>query len=78
MKLPLYSSLVLLLAWILRAIRMIGDRDYEHLKFHLWFDADLKARGMRVVNVTKREDFGKISHGEFIGQLEELQREASR
>lgn len=56
MKLPLYSSLVLMLAWILCAIRMIGDRDYEHLKFHLWFEADVKARGMRFVNVTQRDD----------------------
>jgi hypothetical protein len=56
MKLPLCSSLVLLLAWILRAFRIIGDRDYEHLKFHLWFVADLRARGMKLVNVTQRHD----------------------
>ncbi len=57
MKLPIRSSLVLLLAWFLRAIRMIGIRDYEHFKFHLWYDADLKARGMKA---TKREDLKEI------------------
>jgi hypothetical protein len=62
--------MVVLLAWALRAVRMIGTPDYEHLKFNLWLEADLKARGMKVVNVTKRDR-------ETVGQLEDLQ-EAAR
>lgn len=56
MKLPFRSRMLVLLAWVLRAIRMIGTSDYEHLKFSLWFDADLKAQGIKMVNVTKREE----------------------
>lgn len=69
MKLPFRARMVILVAWVLRAIRMIGTRDYEHLKFHLWLEADLKARGMKVVNVTKRDR-------ETVGQLEDLQETA--
>ena len=57
MKLPFRARMVVLLAWILRAVRMIGTPDYEHLKFNLWLEADLKARGVKVTNVTQRSDF---------------------
>jgi len=77
MKLPFHWRLVLLLAWILRAIRMIGESDYEHFKFHLWFEADMKAQARSLVNVTKYDDAGEVSHREIVGQLEELQ-EAAR
>lgn len=56
MKLPFRARIVVLLAWILRAIRMIGTPDYEHLKFNLWLEADLKARGVKVTNVTKLQE----------------------
>lgn len=57
MKLPFRARIVVLLAWTLRAVRMIGTPDYEHLKFNLWLEADLKARGVKVTNVTQRSDY---------------------
>ena len=56
MKLSLRSKLILALAWVLRAIRMIGESDYEHQKFHMWFVAYTKAHGTKLTNVTQHDD----------------------
>jgi hypothetical protein len=31
---------------------MVGERDYEHLKFNLWFESDMKAQGIKPTNIT--------------------------
>jgi hypothetical protein len=55
MKLPFYCYPMLLGARILRAVRIFGERDYEHFLFKMWPDHDHDARAAKRSSPTREE-----------------------
>lgn len=51
MKVPVRFRLLLLVARVFAALRLITDRDYEHIEFQMRLRFDDKARSLKHVTV---------------------------
>lgn len=52
---PVYCYPALLGARVLRAVRIFGDRDYEHFLFKMWLKHDHEVRTAKALSPTGRQ-----------------------